>query len=70
MDKTMPQKQVSVNSVAKGNIGWELAIERAELALYKNRARRSQIMAAIRFFQEQIKNRVPWPLEPIKPKKR
>jgi hypothetical protein len=57
----MPHKQVTNNTSQTGNTGWVLALERAELALYKNRGRRMQIMEAIRFFEEQIKNREPWP---------
>jgi len=45
----------------RGNNGWALALEQAELALYKNRARKAHIMQAIRFFQEQIKKGIPWP---------
>ena len=41
-----------------------MLLERAELALYKNRAARARINAAIHFFQEQIKTGAPWPLEP------
>jgi hypothetical protein len=59
----MPRKQVTNKKENTGKAGWALALERAELALYKNRAHRSQIMQAIRFFQEQIKRGVPWPLE-------
>ena len=60
----MPLKQVTNKKENIGKEGWVLALERAELALYKNKARRSQIMQAMRFFQEQIKKGVPWPLEP------
>jgi hypothetical protein len=66
----MPENKVRNNVVKTGNGGWALALERAELALYKNRARRSQIMKAIRFFQDQIKSGVPWPLEPDTSKKK
>jgi len=65
----MPRKQVRNNKEHTGKTRWALALERAELALYKNRERRSQIMLAIRFFQEQIKKRVQWPMEPILTKK-
>lgn len=58
----MTQNKVSHQKEKRGNNGWTLALERAELALYKNRARKSQIMQAIRFFEEQIKNGTPWPL--------
>jgi hypothetical protein len=60
----MTQKKVSRKTVKRGNSGWAVALERAELALYKNRARKSQIMQAIRFFQEQIKKGTPWPSKP------
>jgi len=60
----MTQNKVSRKTVKRGNNGWAMALERAELALYKNRARKSQIMQAIRFFQEQVKNGTPWPLKP------
>jgi hypothetical protein len=66
----MTHKQVSHKKETRGNSGWVLALERAELSLYKNRARRSQIMEAIRFFQEQIKNGAPWPLKPKLSRKR
>jgi len=60
----MARKQGKNNNKNIGKAGWALALERAELALYKNRARRTQIIQAIRFFQEQIKSGAPWPLEP------
>jgi hypothetical protein len=66
----MAQKKVSRNKEKTGNKGWALALEQAELALYKNRARKSNIMQAIRFFQEQIKNGTPWPLKPKLSQKR
>jgi hypothetical protein len=47
-----------------------MALERAELALYKNRARKTQIMQAIRFFQEQINQGTPWPSQPKVSEKR
>jgi hypothetical protein len=59
----MPRKQVRNKKENTGNTGWALALERAEFALYKNRARKAQIMQAIRFFQEQIKKGVSWPME-------
>jgi len=63
MEVIMPQKQVSRKNNKIGNTGWALALEQAEFALYKNRARKSQIIQAINFFQEQIKNGTPWPLK-------
>jgi hypothetical protein len=66
----MPRKQVTSNNENIGKLEWASALERAELALYKNIARRSQIMQAIRFFQEQIKTGAPWPLGPKISKKR
>jgi hypothetical protein len=60
----MPQKKVSDKREKTGNNGWALALEHAELALYKNRARKSQILKAILFFREQIKNDTPWPMKP------
>lgn len=57
----MTLKKVRSKNLKRGNYEWALALEQAELALYKNRARKSQIMQAIRFFQEQIKNGTPWP---------
>jgi len=66
----MPRKQGKRKMVNTGNNGWALALEQAELALYKNRALKSQIMHAIDFFQEQIKKGAPWPLEPTLSKKR
>jgi hypothetical protein len=60
----MAHKQVSRKTLKRGNSGWALALERAELALYKNRARKAQIIQAIRFFQEQIKTGTPWPVKP------
>jgi hypothetical protein len=65
----MTQKKVSRKKEKTGNTRWVLALEQAELALYKNRARKSQIMQAIRFFQEQIKNGTPWPSKPALPRK-
>ncbi len=66
----MTPKQVSVKKEKTGNNGWALALDQAELSLYKNKARKSQIMKAILFFKEQIKKGVPWPLEPKISKKR
>jgi len=60
----MTHKRVSRKKEKRGNKEWAVALEHAELALYKNRARRTQIMQAIRFFQEQIKNGTPWPAKP------
>jgi hypothetical protein len=69
-DEIISQKQVIDNKENRGKAGWALALERAELALYKNRARRSQIMQAIRLFQGKIKEGAPWPLQPKLSKKR
>jgi len=38
-------------------------LERAEAALYRNRAQRSRLLAAIRLFQENIRNGEPWPVK-------
>lgn len=47
--------------------GWQLMLERAEAALYRNRAQRSRLLAAIRLFQQNIRDKEPWPIkEPIK----
>jgi hypothetical protein len=70
MEGIMTHKQVSRKTSKRGNNGWAMALERAELALYKNRARKTQIMQAIRFFQEQIKTGTPWPLKPQLSRKR
>jgi len=43
--------------------GWGLMLERAEAALYRNRAQRSRLLAAIRLFQENIRNGEPWPVK-------
>jgi hypothetical protein len=43
--------------------GWELMLERAEAALYKNRAQRSRLVAAIRLFQQNIRSGEPWPVK-------
>jgi len=63
----MPQNKVSSKKEKTGNNEWALAIEQAELELYKVKARKSQIIKAILFFKEQIKNGTPWPLKPLKP---
>jgi len=65
----MTHKKNKHNDDKKSKNTWTLALERAELALYKNRARRSQIIQSIRFFQEQIKRGVPWPVERQVPEK-
>jgi hypothetical protein len=62
----MPSKRVkSIQNVNSGKSkGWEFMLERAEEALYRNRAQRARILAAIRLFQENIRNREPWPVKP------
>jgi hypothetical protein len=58
----MPRKNNKTkHQKTKDNVGWELALERAEDALYKNKFRRSQIMKAIKFFRSMIEKGVPWP---------
>jgi len=64
----MPKKSKAVKgnrALNKSNNekGWELALERAKSALYKNRVQRTRLTAAIRLFQEKIKNSEPWPTE-------
>jgi hypothetical protein len=66
----MPHKKVSSKNEKKGKHEWALAIEQAEIELYKAKARKSQIMQAIRFFQEQIKSGTPWPSKQSLPNKR
>jgi len=51
----------TVNKGNKGKAGWELAMAEAKSKLYQNLAQRRRLYAAIRFFEEQIKNRKPWP---------
>jgi hypothetical protein len=59
---------LDVNSGKKN--GWESLLERAESALYRNRAQRSRLLAAIRLFQQNIRNGEPWPIkEPLKRQK-
>jgi hypothetical protein len=42
-------------------------LERAEAALYRNRAQRARLFAAIRLFQQNIRDGEPWPIKgPIK----
>jgi hypothetical protein len=59
----MPRKQGKRKTLNTGKHGWALALEHAQLALYKNRARKSQILQAMQFFEEQIKNNSPFPIE-------
>lgn len=40
--------------------GWEMALERAENALYRNKAQAYRLRAAIRLFREKIATREPW----------
>lgn len=65
----MPQKQVRRNNYKTGTSGWGLALEKAETALYQNRARKGRLLAAIRFFREQIEKGVPFPTGHGLPKK-
>lgn len=37
-------------------------LDRAEIALYKNRARRSRLLAAIKLFKDKIRTGEPWPV--------
>jgi hypothetical protein len=65
----MKSKPVKINYSAKSGKqnGWALMLERAEAALYRNRAQRTRILAAISLFQENIRNGEPWPIKrPLK----
>jgi len=46
---------------SKHKEGWELALERAKSALYKNKVYRIRLTAAIRLFQDNIRRGEPWP---------
>jgi hypothetical protein len=64
----MPSKSKLVkgnrtSNESKRERGWELALERAKSALYKNKVQRTRLTAAIRVFQEKIRNDEPWPTE-------
>jgi hypothetical protein len=64
----MSSKRVKANNKSKSGkqSEWEQLLERAEAALYRNRAQRSRLLAAIRLFQENIRNGEPWPVkEPL-----
>ena len=41
--------------------GWELVLAEAKTKLYKNQNQRRRLRAAIRLFEEKIRNREPWP---------
>jgi hypothetical protein len=43
--------------------GWELAIERANSHLQKNRVQAARLRAAIRLFEEKAARNEPWPEE-------
>jgi hypothetical protein len=55
-------KEVKVNhSVKSGKQGWELALTEAKTKLYQNLGQRRRLYAAIRLFEEKIRNGDPWP---------
>jgi hypothetical protein len=54
---TQPSSESSNSGKSKG---WEMALERAENALYRNKAQASRLRAAIRLFREKIALREPW----------